>query len=157
MRMNKESQRRWQKILVLLGGVPLLGVMLVDTVAVAGRHLRAPLNGSIELVQGLLVISGATAMLVATIAGVHATVRLLLDRLSDPNRAHFDRVIHVVSALYFFALCAGGVWLAIDMWPGFEQSELLGVPYRPLRMAANLGIAGIAIVLLYRSIKGRSR
>jgi len=146
---------RHRKWLILLGGLPLLAAMLVDTVAVIGRHARMPLNGSIELVQLMLAISGAAAMLVATLAGAHAAVRILIDRLPESSRDWASRVSDVVSALYFAALAAGGIWLAIDMWFAYEQSELLGLPYRPLRMATNLGLAGVAVVFLLRAVSRR--
>ena len=39
--------------------------------------------------------------------------------------------------LLFAALLAGSVWLAADLWDGYERSELLGVPWKLLRLIAN--------------------
>ena len=147
----------WYKLLILLGGMPLLAVMLIDTLAVVGRRARIPLNGSIELIQAALLISGVAAMLVATVAGTHAVVRLLMDRVPPTLGVRLERATELLSGLYFVALLGGSVWLAADMWAGHEQSELLGLPYRPLRILLNLGIAAVAVVFAYRALRRRPK
>jgi len=143
------------RVLILVGGFALLGAMAVDTLAVIGRHTGIPLHGSIELVQAALLVSGIAAMVVATLAGSHATVRLIIDRTPPGLRLWMQRGSHVLAALFFIALLCGNVWIAADMWSGHEASELLGIPYRPLRIVAILGIATIAVVFL-RQTFGRT-
>ena len=47
--------------------------------------------------------------------------------------------VHAVFALVFYAgLLAGSAWIAADLWYGHEESELLRIPYRPLRIAVVL-------------------
>ncbi len=157
--MNNDNarQRSAYRALVFMGGVPLLIAMSVDTVAVIGRLLRAPLNGSIEIVQFALLISGSLAILVATVAGTHVAVRLLFDRTRGRARIRLQRLIHIVAALYFLALLVGGVWLGIDAWYGYEQTEILGLPYRPLRIVANLSVAAVCVVFVHRAFLPESK
>ena len=46
-------------------------------------------------------------------------------------------------------LLAGAVWLCADLWNGFEHSELVGIPYRPLRVALVLTL----LVLLLHALR----
>lgn len=151
---DHDPRKRWYRPLIFIGGVPLLVAMLVDSIAVVGRHLRMPLNGSIEIVQHALLIAGATAMVVATLTRSHALVRLLIDRLPTRPASWCRRTNDILSATYFLALAAGGIWLAIELAPGFEQSELLGLPYRPLRVLANFAVLLVALIFLRRAYRG---
>lgn len=137
---------RLRSALIWLSGSALLAAMLVDTLAMIGRQTELPLIGSIELVQVAILIAGCGALIVATLDGAHARVNLLLDRLGGDARTVLDRVHALAAALVFAALLAGSGWIAIDLWTGQEESELLRIPYRPLRIA--IGIAFLTLVLL---------
>jgi len=136
------------RALVVVGGVALLIALAVDALAVIGRHLGLPLLGSIELVQAAVLVSGSTALLVATLADVHARVHLLVDRLPPSWQGLLLRFGQLLSALLFLAFMASSVWIASDLWQGHEQSELLRIPYRPLRIVAVLATAAVAIAFL---------
>lgn len=122
------------RAIVVFGGFALLGAMLTDFIAVIGRHIGVPLLGSIELVQMLVGISGAMALIVATLRDSHAVVRLVLANVSARVAALMQRINALCATLFFIALTAGSVWIARDMWHGHEETELLLLPLRPLRM-----------------------
>jgi TRAP-type transport system small permease protein len=138
----RDVAHRW---LVLVGGGALLLAMAVDGLAVVGRHIGWPLLGSIEIIQAAVLVAGCAALVVATLAGVHARVHLLVDRMPARPRDLLARIGMLAGALLFGALAAASVWIAADLWPGHEESEWLRVPYRPLRiiaLAAALTVAG---------------
>lgn len=116
-----------------LGGIGLLGATLADSLAVAGRHLGFRILGSIELVQTAVVLLGASAMLIATLVGGHASVHIVTERLSRHTASRLARIAALVSGCVFLALAAGSIWVASDLWHGFEQTELLHIPLRWLR------------------------
>jgi TRAP-type C4-dicarboxylate transport system permease small subunit len=118
----------------VLGGMGLLGATAADSIAVAGRHTGFHLLGAIELVQTAVVLLGASAMLIATIVGGHASVHMVTERLAKPTAAHLARIAAFVSGLVFLILAAGSAWVAADLWHGFEQTELLRIPLRWLRL-----------------------
>lgn len=136
------------RLLVILGGVALLLALAVDALAVIGRHVGFPLLGSIELVQASVLVSGSAALLVATLAGIHARVHLLVDRLPQSWQDLLLRFGQLLSAMLFLAFMAASLWIASDLWQGHEQSELLRIPYRPLRIVAVLATAAVAIAFL---------
>lgn len=131
------------RFLVLVGGAALLVALGVDTFAMAGRHLGLPLIGSIEIVQVAVLVAGAAALLIATLAGVHARVHLLLDRAPLRLRTAMHRLHGLCAGLLLIALLVGSYWLLADLWHGQEESEVLKLPYRPLRVLTLLALLGM--------------
>lgn len=147
---------RLKTLLILISGGALLAAMLVDTLAMIGRQIGLPLIGAIEIVQAAVLLAGGGALVVATLDDAHARVNLLLDRLSPRARALFERAHGLAAALLYAALLAGSVWIAMDLWGGHEESELLRIPYRPLRVAVALTLFALLVVALSR-LRGRDR
>ena len=135
----------------------MLAAMAVDTFAVVGRNIGVPIVGSIELVQAAILVSGTVALALATIANCHARVRLVTDRIGDGSRAFLDRLSCLATALFFVALAWGSIWLAVDLWSGHERSELLGVPWRVLRLIANAGLVSCVLIALAATLHRESR
>lgn len=154
--MSTQS-KPWQRWLVVVGGLALFLAMATDAAAVIGRHVGLPLRGSIELVQGFVLVSGSLAMVLATVAGEHARVHLLVDRVPDRMKALLRRVGLLCGALFFAALLTASFLIARDVWAGYEESELLHVPYRPLRVLAVLAMAGVVLLFLKQAFTERER
>ena len=148
---------RLRTLLIWFSGAALLVAMLVDTFAMIGRQIELPLIGSIELVQAAVLLAGSGALLVATLDAAHARVNLLLDRLPDGARRSLDRLHALAAALLFVALLTGSAWIALDLWGGAEESELLRIPYRPLRIAVVLALAVLLWLALRRVHKPAPR
>jgi TRAP-type C4-dicarboxylate transport system permease small subunit len=140
--------------LVVIGGGALLVAMAVDGLAVIGRHVGLPLLGSIEAVQAAVLIAGAVALLVATLARRHARVHLLSDRLPKPVERALRRAGFLLGALLFLALAAASLWIASELWPGFEESEWLHIPYAPLRVFTVVFALAVAIAFLRAAVRG---
>lgn len=130
--------------------------MGVDALAVAGRHLGLPLLGSIELVQAFVTVSGATALVLATLARAHARVHLLVDRLPTAWQGPLDRLGQGLSVVFFLALAVASGWIALELWGGHEQSELLGIGYRPLRLTVTLAVLACTAAFLAQLLRRRA-
>jgi hypothetical protein len=118
----------------LLGSVGLIMATAADAVSVAGRHLGFRLIGSIELVQAAVVLLASAAMLVVTIGRGHASVHMVTGRLRSATRVKLGRAVALISAAVFLALAAGSAWIVAELWHGYEQTELLHLPLRWLRV-----------------------
>jgi TRAP-type C4-dicarboxylate transport system permease small subunit len=84
---------------------------------------------------------------------------LLTARVGDRARDYLHAFAHLLSALFFVGLACGAAWLAVESWNDYEQSELLHIPYRPLRIVSLVAAAAIALVFLrdmWRSLRGRA-
>jgi TRAP-type transport system small permease protein len=133
-------------LLIWIPGLALLLAMATDTLAMIGRQIHIPLLGAIELVQAAVLVAGCGALLIAALEQSHARVHLLLNRMSGPTRHVLERMHALSTALLYAALLVGSAWLAVDLWRGHEESELLRIPYRPLRVIV---VATLVLLLLH--------
>jgi TRAP-type transport system small permease protein len=141
--------------MIWLGGFALIAATAVDTFAVIGRQIGWPLRGSIELVQAAVLVAGCIALIAATLADRHARVQLILDRLGPSLRRHCERVCELMTAVFLLCVLAGSAWLAVDLWASNELSEILGVPWRWMRLFANLSLVAALLIVLRHAVAGR--
>jgi TRAP-type C4-dicarboxylate transport system permease small subunit len=144
------------RTMIWVGGAAMLAATSIDTLSVMGRHLGLPVHGSIELIQFAVLVSGSLSLLAATMAGNHARVHFILDRLPSAGRDVAQRICHLASAMFVACLLAGSMWIATDLWHAHEQSELLGLPWAAMRAIANFCLA-ITLAILVGKILGRAK
>lgn len=144
------------RIAVAAGTCALLAAMSVEVLAVIGRHTGRPLVGSIEIVRACVVLATSSAIVAATALKAHASVHLLTERLSETSRARLARLGDLVSAVIFAVFAAGSIWIAAEIWPGDERTQLLGLPIAPLR-AYWCAAAALTAALFLASALGRRR
>jgi TRAP-type C4-dicarboxylate transport system permease small subunit len=144
------------RVLVWIGGLALLAATAIDTLAVIGRQVGLPITGSIELMQAVVLASGAIGLVVATIEQSHARVRILVDRISHSAQRIADRLSDVLTFLFVLALLVGSAWIAVELWGEHEQSELLGISWRLLRLFANACLLATCAILLWRIFRRRT-
>jgi len=147
------AERRPRGPLFYIGAAGLLCMMLVEAVAVIGRHVGVPLHGALEIVQVAIVPAACAAMLIATLQGAHAVVHMLTDRMPEAARRVTLRVGAALAGLCFAALAAGSAWLSVESWNSFEQTEVLDIPFRPLRVLVTLTAASLAVIFFHRAIR----
>jgi TRAP-type C4-dicarboxylate transport system permease small subunit len=145
-----------QRLLTMLGGGALLPRQAPSSPPSGPLH-GVPLLGSIELVQAAVLVSASTSIVLATMAGRHAMVHLLLDRVGPRARAWLQRVNYGGAVLFFGALAAGSIWIVSELWSGQEETELLRIGYRPLRMLAIGAVLGTALLFLRLAFRERRR
>jgi TRAP-type C4-dicarboxylate transport system permease small subunit len=154
--MTEPKHHAWPlRGLTIVGGGALLVAMACDALGVIGRQTGHPFIGAIELVQAAILVAGSAGLLIASLTRVHATVHLLVERLPEGIRDAAERITRAISSLFFIAAFAGSVWLAVEAWPGHEASEVLGIPYPPLRVISCAAVAAVAVVFLWQSITRR--
>jgi TRAP-type C4-dicarboxylate transport system permease small subunit len=138
-----------------LGATALLFAVSTDAIAVLGRHLGLPLLGSIELVQAAMLVASSAAIVSATLAEKHAVVHLLIDRLSPGAQARMQRMHAALCAIFFILLAVGSIWIAHDLRGSHEQSEVLKIPYAPLRVISIAAVLAVALIYLRRFAQRR--
>jgi TRAP-type C4-dicarboxylate transport system permease small subunit len=145
---------RFRNLLVWVAGGALLVAVIVDTLAMVGRQIGVPLIGSIEIVEAVVLVAACGGLIIATLERAHARVNILLERLPPDWRTWFRRMHAVAAVLVFAALLMGSAWIAADLWGGHEESELLRIPYWPLRAIVVLALAAL-LWLAVRSFQSR--
>jgi len=141
--------------LFYIGAAGLLLAMTVEGIAVLGRQIGAPLHGAIEIIQAAILLTATVSMVSATLADAHAVVRILIARLPEVPRRSLQRCGALLAAVFFAALATGSVWLAVEHWDTHEESELLHIPFKPLRALVCLALISIAGVFAYRAVVRR--
>ena len=140
------------RLLAIIGGFSLLAAMAVESMTVLIRNAGLTVYGSIEMVEAAILVASSAALVIATLNRSHAKVRILHNRLTGGWRTAVDRLNNSCSALFFLALTAGQAWIAMDMWSAHEQSEVLAIPYLPLRGVAILATFITALAYLRRLV-----
>lgn len=135
-------------LLFYVGAGGLMTVMLVEAIAVIGRHTGLPLLGALEVAQAAIVPAACASMIIAALHGSHASVSLIVDRLPPALRRLNARLASTLSALFLAAVFIGCCWLSREFWDSFEQSEVLHIPFRPLRMLAAICAGALTLIFL---------
>jgi TRAP-type C4-dicarboxylate transport system permease small subunit len=154
--MHDQEPPRRRSLIFIIGAAALLLAMAVDVLAVIGRHVGISLLGSIELVQAAMLLASSAALVAATLHRQHASVHLLIDRISARWRARVTIFNGMLSIIFFLALAAGSIWIAHDLWHAHEGSDLLGIPYAPLRIASIIALISVA-ALFARGLRRNTR
>lgn len=147
---------RLHSAMIWTGGAALLAATAVDTISVIGRQVGYLVHGAIELIQAAVLVAGAIALIAATVANSHARVRILVERLGSA-RPWTERIGDALSIVFLAALLVGSAWLSADLWNSHEVSEIAGVPWRWLRLFANLALLAMIAILLRDLVRGRGR
>lgn len=157
--LEQRGQATARGPLFYIGAGGLLLAMAVEALAVLGRHAGVPLLGALEIIQTAILLTATSAMVSSTISHAHASVTLLTDRLGPMWRLALRRLSAFLSVVFFVSLAAGSLWLSVDAWNEFEQSELLHIPFRPLRLITFAAVAAIGVLFvreLFRPAGDRS-
>jgi TRAP-type C4-dicarboxylate transport system permease small subunit len=153
--MDAVNPARSPGLLYYAGAGGLLVMMLVEAAAVIGRHVGLPVMGALEIVQAAIVPAACASMLIATLHGAHAAVHMITDRMPPSAQCWAFRAGSILAGSCFAALTAGSAWLSMEYWKSFEQTEVLHIPLRPLRILITLTAAALALAFFYRALRPR--
>lgn len=145
------------KACAFIGGGALLAAMAIDFVSVVGRHLGFRIVGALELVQYCITGIVSAAVVIATLSDGHAAVHVLTERLRAPWRAVLARFSDLLSALFFAAILAGDLWIAVELFTRDERSDLLGLPVSPMRLLWCLAQALAGLICLRMLLLGKRK
>jgi TRAP-type C4-dicarboxylate transport system permease small subunit len=139
------TQSRLAWLLVAVGSVGVVATMLIDVVAVVGRHAGLPLTGSIEMAQAAVVMMASCSIAFATLERAHVAVDLLHSRMGAKTQIVVLRIAALLGFVFMSALVVSSVWVAVELWDGAERTELLEIPLQPLRLLW-IGCASVAAI-----------
>lgn len=144
MKSLQEYRPRAAALLAWAGALGIAASMLVGTASVLGRHLGIALPGDIEIMRAAILLTASVAVLGATLAQRHAGVHLLTDRLSEQAGGRLALLGACLSVLFFLAIAAGLAWIMLDLRHAHEQSDILHIPFAPLRWISLAAVLGAA-------------
>lgn len=145
------------RVSFVIGALGLLGAMMIDVLAVIGRHIDVPLLGSIELSEVCIVGMASASLVGSTLERGHASVHLLTERLTARPRRTLRRCADALAALFFTLIVIGSAMIAIDLIHGDERSELLGIPIAPLRWFWCASATGVVAIFVAHALARRAK
>lgn len=143
------------RVSLVAGSIGLLGIMVIDSAAVIGRHIGVPLLGSIELCEALIVVMASASLIGTTLERGHASVHILTERLGEHTRRWLRRATDLSSAFFCATIAVGSAWIAVELWGSDEQSELLGIPLGPLRLLLCVSAVGLVLAFVTQALARR--
>lgn len=143
--------------LFYVGAAGLLAVMVIEVVAVIGRHTRNPLLGALEMAQAAIAPAACASMVIASLAGANAVVHLVTERLPERWRGWTSRLSALLAGVFFAGLCVGAGWLTGEFWNSFEETDVLHIPFRPLRVLVTVCAGALALIFFMRSARSGRR
>jgi TRAP-type C4-dicarboxylate transport system permease small subunit len=144
-------------VLFYVGAAGLLAVMVIEVIAVIGRHIRVPLLGALELAQAAIVPAACASMIIASMTGAHAAVHLVTERMPEPLRHSLSPLSAILSGVFFSGLAVASCWLTHEFWDSFEETDVLHIPFRPLRLIVSACAVALALSFFHRGLRRAER
>lgn len=136
------------KILLVLGGIAVLGLMILATGNVTLRIFHMPFRGTYEIVGFLGAVVIAFALGYTQRRKDHIVVDILTEKFSKRTNRFLDAINYLVTTI-FFGIVAWQVLLwGFKIWRVGELSETLKVIFYPFVLCVGLGFAVLTLVLL---------
>ncbi|RYY26644.1 MAG: TRAP transporter small permease subunit [Sphingomonadales bacterium] len=152
-----EALSRAQRFLIFTGSAGLLLAMATDALAVLGRHAGFAVIGSIEIFQMTIVVALSSAVLLVSLMNGHATVDMIVGRASDRTKFLLAQIGRVALAITFGLIAFGSIWVAYDLWPTTEMTELLSIRVAPFRLVWIIACALAALHFAAAFVRGLRR
>jgi TRAP-type C4-dicarboxylate transport system permease small subunit len=106
------------------------------------------------MAQAAIAPAACASMVIASLAGTHAVVHLVTERMPERVRGWMARASALLAAVFFIALSTGAAWLTAEFWNSFEETDVLHIPFRPLRVLVTLCAGSLALIFLSRALRG---
>lgn len=136
------------RLLILIGGLFLVGMICLTCANIFLRTVWLPIKGTFELMGFFGAVTTAFALGYTQIKRGHISVDVLIDTFSSRTK-RFLNLFNSVICMSFFGLTAWQItkW-ATTLWRTGEVTETLRFAYYPFTYAVALGCAVLALVFL---------
>lgn len=144
------------RIVTIIGGAFLVGIMLLTVANVIYRFFGGVIIGSYELIELAIIPVAGFALVYAAIWKTHVVVQILVSRFSKRIQA----IMESFASLLGIGLWGLMAWSTVGFFVGkrlSDRTELLGIPFQPFRYAWVLGLFLFALVILIGFYRAFSR
>jgi TRAP-type C4-dicarboxylate transport system permease small subunit len=117
----------------VVGAVFLFAIALLITITVIGRAFHLAFPGTFDLVQTLVVVGIASAIVYGQLQDRHLRTEITMDRIKGRLKSGIEIFLGVLNIAYWAVLVWAGIEFGIEMFKGGEATELLDVPVTPFR------------------------
>ncbi len=135
------------------GMFSLLIMMLLTTCDVIGRNfLKAPIIGSFELTEFMLVVVVLLAIPYTQQVEGNARITLFVFRLSPRRQLIVDSIMTLLSLTFFLIISWGALKETLHSYHAGGVSDILRIPKWPFKFLVAIGIFILSLELLIRLI-----
>ncbi|HEX2964945.1 MAG TPA: TRAP transporter small permease subunit [Syntrophorhabdaceae bacterium] len=134
----------------VLGAAFMLAIALIVTFTVMGRAVHIAFPGTFDLVETMMVVSIAFALVFGQLQDRHLRTELALERIKGRLKSGLETFLSVLNLFYWVVLLYTGIQLGIERYIGGETTELLEVPVTPFRMVWIFALILMVILLAMR-------
>ncbi|MFJ8234211.1 TRAP transporter small permease [Ureibacillus sp. NPDC094379] len=124
-------------------------MMLAVTYFSILRTVGHPVIGDIELVQLAMVLLIVGSLAITEQSNSHITIGIIVDKFSPRLQAAIDCLSHILTLLFCFLVC----WVFISKMNFLQASDLLRIPFYPVKIFLIIGFIGWGLEALLKFIK----
>jgi TRAP-type C4-dicarboxylate transport system permease small subunit len=134
----------------VLGAVFMSAIALLITATVIGRAVRVALPGTFDLVETLVVVGIAFALVYGQLQDRHLRAEIAIERLRGRVKSGIESFVGVLNLFYWAVLLYAGAAMFSDKWGKGEATELLKVPVAPFRAVWVFALIVMCLLLIFR-------
>jgi TRAP-type C4-dicarboxylate transport system permease small subunit len=136
----------------VLGAIFMSAIALIITATVVGRALRIALPGTFDLVETLVVVSIAFALVYGQLQDRHLRAEIAIERLHGRVKSGIESFLGVFNLFYWAVLLYAGAAMFSDKWGKGEATELLKVPVAPFRGVWVFALIVMCLLLVFKLV-----
>jgi TRAP-type C4-dicarboxylate transport system permease small subunit len=136
-----------------VGCIFMLGIAAVIVATVIGRALHIALPGTFDLVETLVVVAIAFALVFGQLQDRHLRADLAIERMKGRVKAGVESVLGILNLGYWAVLLYAGSVMMMDKWEGGEATDLLNVPVVPFRAVFVFALILMVLLLFIKEIR----
>ena len=145
--INKISKRG-----VAVAAVFLSAIALLITTSVIFRAIHISLPGTFDLVETLVVVAIAFALVYGQLEDRHLRADIAIDRLKGRVRSAVESFLGVLNLVYWATLLCAAVVMMWRKWGSEETTDVLNVPVVPFRGVWVFALIMMVILLVFKLI-----
>jgi TRAP-type C4-dicarboxylate transport system permease small subunit len=141
------------RILMVLGGIAVLGLMVLATGNVVLRVFQVPYRGAYEVVAFLGAVVIAFALGYTQRRKDHIVVDILTEKFPKKVNRLLDGVNYLITGVFFSLVTWQSFRFAMKIWNSHEVSETLKIVYHPFILCVASGFAVFTFTIFLDLVK----
>jgi TRAP-type C4-dicarboxylate transport system permease small subunit len=136
----------------VVAAVFLSVIALLITTSVVGRAFHIALPGTFDLVETLVVVAIAFALVYGQLEDRHLRADIAIERLKGRARSAVESFLGVLNFVYWSTLLCAAVVMMWRKWGTEETTDVLNVPVVPFRGVWVFALIIMVLLLVFKLI-----
>jgi TRAP-type C4-dicarboxylate transport system permease small subunit len=136
----------------VVAAVFLSVIALLITTSVVGRAFHIALPGTFDLVETLVVVAIAFALVYGQLEDRHLRADIAIERLKGRARSTVESFLGVLNLAYWVTLLSAAVVMMWRKWGTEETTDVLNVPVVPFRGVWVFALILMVLLLIFKLV-----